>query len=183
MIADSNPTNTKLQITSIKTWLVGSLILLVIAALLLVTYIKSQWVDQDHHNRFIYELTRLESSTSELNEKLLKTNFRFFSHFDFLEDELISLIKDSHQFAEKFEESWSKPFGLAWQEYEEKLHARRDQIEDFKSHYAVLKNSLNYLPTTINEAIDHFQQDTKKLEHIKGVEEISKYRINTMTNA
>lgn len=121
-------------------------------------YIKSQAIDNQSHLAFIKGIDVLKELNVTLKQTLIETRLEMRPSYDELVYAMEDNFSNSHEFPARFQMNMSAasamPMGEAWRRYTEYLDRQRIIIEEFKSHYAVLKNSIHYLPVVVKEFTD-----------------------------
>jgi two-component system sensor histidine kinase/response regulator len=122
--------------------LVGVLAVLLIGFL----YTQSRALDPIAHARVLQGLSRLKELDAILEVHLIKTRYGELPHFD----SLTAAVKDSLAFSRGFDELLDDDTAILlkdtlWQ-LNQAQGLKRNHVEDFKSHYAVMRNSMAFLP-------------------------------------
>ena len=127
---------------------------LLTCVLLLFMFIKSRPFNQQYHDRIVDDIVTITRYDSELGESVLKQHFHLQNNYDLL-------VLVSGRLQEHVNELGSSDAMAAlraerevWREFlkmQERLDAKLDTLEAFKSRNAVLRNSLLFLPKAIEE--------------------------------
>ncbi len=129
-------------------------IVLASAIFLIFLFVNSRAVDPLQHRRTLEDLDEMASMDSQIDEQVVKLRYRLQNNYDGLvvaENEIRlrrNELKNNALFRhgdERIERSVRK--------WDQALAHKEELIERFKSHNAVLKNSLYYFPRTAEEAI------------------------------
>jgi len=157
----------------------------VAAACLLFIFIKAQPVDPDTHNSLAGDLRELQTRDIELGEAVLQHHYKLLHNYDGVVAIMQRMMKLSTAL-EQHHQNGSLPdtpdvrreLGIVQQEIELKAAA----LEEFKSNNALIKNSLIYLPRTIDDLLVQLPNaDRNKHEH-EQFELLLRYTLLTVIN-
>ena len=125
----------------------------VAAACLLFLFVKAQPVDPDMHNSLTSDLRELQMRDIELGEAVLQHHNKLLHNYDGVVAIMQRMLKLGARLA-AYQQNGSWP---DTPEFRQELIAVQQQIErkfaaldEFKSHNALIKNSLIYFPRTVN---------------------------------
>jgi len=141
----------------------------VAAIVLLILFFEAQPVDPNKHNALISDLRELQKRDTELGEAVLQSHYQLHHNYDGVVAIMLR-IQEIFSGIAKHQEIGLLPYSP---EVMHELDILRQQIEqksvaleDFKSHDAVTKNSLLYLPLQVNillAGLPESQHDTFEL--------------------
>ena len=133
-----------------KTNITLLILLLIIGITLGVFYHKKlQEVDYDSYTQNVTLINHLKNTDSSLNVLMLKSRYGLQADYDELAKKSVLL---GNSFAKLKQSDFSRYaennalLGKVLEDYEEQLVLKIDLVESFKSHNAVLRNSINYAP-------------------------------------
>ena len=131
-------------------------IALAIAPLLITIFIQAQAPDPIKHHRIQTALNKMQEMNSEIEILTLKLRYRLQNNYD----GLVSTIKEIKQIQRELKTGEYAIFHRGNEEIDrtmeelEQLTTRKEELVDrFKSHNAVLKNSLYYFPKITEETL------------------------------
>lgn len=122
---------------------------LMLAMILTFLYIKTQAVDMHEHNSKIQLLGQLKQVDARLNSNTLKSRNELLLHYDPLVTDintLKSLLRDITTGPRAIYGNSSAEIDVEIDTIGRLLEEKEHYIEEFKSHNAILRNSLHYLP-------------------------------------
>ena len=132
-------------------WLIAGFLLLGICGYLL----PRTWLNPTAHNAYQQELRDARQLDREINETVLRVRLGLLNDYDSLVQD-VAMLRQKHIALERMMPTFLRPAGRA--SLREKLaeaEANRVRkaalIEDFKTQFAVLRNSLAYFPTLISD--------------------------------
>lgn len=117
---------------------------LLLAAALLYTYLRAQDYDTAGYFEEVAVLRQVKQLDARWELDAMKSRIGLNQHYDPLVDPLRDMAVLPRQLLAP---DRSKPLATAAAAYESALHDKAAQVEAFKSHNAVLRNSLAFLPT------------------------------------
>lgn len=119
-------------------------------ALLSVLYLKSEIINIDLHNRILSDIRRIKQYDARLNEDILRTRHDRLMHYDSLvatQAQISKICADLRTNEMSAYLNAQDPTVLSrLSQVERTLQHKNEQLEQFKSKNAILKNSLNYFP-------------------------------------
>ena len=118
----------------------------VVLALLLFFYQRSQSIDTPLHEATWRGFSELKESNAEVNEELIETRAGMLLSYDALADSVSEMKHAVREFHDGLAPELTARLRHPWARLEERLTTKWAAIEDFKSHNAKLNNSLLYLP-------------------------------------
>lgn len=129
-----------------------------IALLLPVLFLNSRSTDLDQHADILTKIGEIRVSNAVFQETLLETRYGLLPNYD----RLVRQAKDLEHTAEELSSSLSATYrpstAPAIQDYDDLTEKKKVHLELFKSHNAVLKSSLNYLPIAAENLIKNIDQ-------------------------
>ena len=134
------------------------------SALLLLSWLYSQStaIDAENHLTFVSALRGIKQLDANLNQDVLRTRYNLLTHYDLFVRNLDQLRALAKPLSEEPLASHLKTLdpGLtkAVISLSNSAERKANLIETFKSHNAVLKNSLRYFPTAATHLISHSQR-------------------------
>jgi diguanylate cyclase (GGDEF)-like protein/PAS domain S-box-containing protein len=157
----------------------------VAAACLLFLFIKAQPVDPDTHNELAGDLRELQTRDIELGEAVLRHHYQLLHNYDGIVAIMQRMMALS-TVLEQYHQNGSLPdtpevereLGLLLQQIEMKEVA----LEEFKSHNALIKNSLIYLPRTIDDVLANLPYTNRYLHEREQFELLLRNALLTVTN-
>ncbi len=109
----------------------------------------AQSTDREEHDQYQMALLQLKESDASLDQAILRTRHRLYISYDPLNVEL-ARIKQLHQSVKTppryIDQNGVVEFEKEWQEFDQAINREGELIQEFKSHNAVLNNSLRYFP-------------------------------------
>ena len=145
-----------------------------LAPLLILLFIKAQAPDPSKHHRVLGALNQLESMSAEIEIITLKLRYRLQNNYDGLTSatrESNLILQDMKAGPNAIFHQGNEKIDLALLELEKMLAQKAVLVERFKSHNAVLKNSLYYFPHITEETLEisrsnkHFHENLQLLLH------------------
>ena len=131
-------------------------IALAVAPLLFILFIKAQAPDPIRHHRILTDLHTIESMNAEIDILTLKFRYRLQSNYDGLVSAIneISLRQSELRAGEHaIFNKGNEKIDRAMEELDQALSKKTEWLEGFKSHNAVLNNSLHYFPRIVEETM------------------------------
>ena len=107
------------------------------------------------HERVLYDIRELENMDLQLDEQVIKLRSRLQNNYD-------PLVTASREMKLRFDELKNGEYAILhsdgridglMRKLDQAIEHKAELLEAFKSHNAVLKNSLSYLPRTVEETI------------------------------
>lgn len=142
--------------------------LIVGAVLFIFLYVKSHNTDPQLHGKIVAEISEIKHADAEFQKALILNRYGLVSSYDQLVESNQNFLKKSEIFEQLLHSSMqSVQLSRNMAAFRQLLSEQKEFLEDFKSHNAVLKNSLRYLP----QSIDNF---TKTLDSNKQRQVIEK---------
>ncbi len=136
--------------SNLKQLLAGILTVLLMTFL----YIKTQAVDGKSYNSILNNLSHLRQLDANLGRDVLRSRNELLSHYD-------PLVLWMRQLKEKHRELEVGTYGIYHQgdddidrqldAFREILLAKEEKLEAFKAHNSVLRNSIHYIPSLMDE--------------------------------
>jgi len=132
--------------------------LIIFAAIAVLTFLffKTKIADADKYHELVLEIQNLSYQDSLVNESILKLNTDLFANYDSLASQSrkiknrLDRLKYTHP---ELHSQQSTDIVRAINEAEEQFESKLLLVERFKSHNGVLKNSLYYLPTAVQDSL------------------------------
>ena len=122
---------------------------LMLAVILTFLYVKTQAVDMHEHNRKTQLLGQLKQVDASLNGNMLKSRNELLLHYDPLVadiNQLKGLLGEIRSGRHAIYGNSSAEIDVEIDEISRLLLDKERFLEEFKSHNAILRNSLHYLP-------------------------------------
>ncbi|MFZ2541997.1 MAG: EAL domain-containing protein [Gallionella sp.] len=133
----------------------------VAAIVLLLLFFEAQPVDPHKHNALISDLRELQQRDTELGEAVLLNHYQLHHNYDGVVATMQRILTLADELAQHQKNGVLpdtpeilRELNLLHQQIERKSAA----LEDFKSHDAVLKNSLLYLPHQANMVLENLPE-------------------------
>lgn len=123
---------------------------------LLAAYAFAKAIDHGSESAYSRDLRRLETADAELNLRLLESRAGLVKHYDALVmgvgrlNQLLRVLAQPPQFVGAPQ---VKEIRAALERGRELLSAKAEQIEAFKTHHAVLRNSAQFLPSVADRVL------------------------------
>lgn len=128
-------------------------------------YTKSTAVEPENHLHFISTIRTIKQLDANLNQDVLRARYNLLLHYDAFVSTLDQLRAKTQPLTQKQSTDYLDKLDPTLKEAAFTLNRTVDdkttQIEQFKSHNAVFKNSLHYFPILTSQLIEH--SDTAKL--------------------
>jgi len=124
---------------------------------LLFLFFKAQPVDPDIHNVLAGDLRELQKRDIELGEAVLQNHFILLHNYDGLNSIMQRMLELSAELIQHHKDGTLPDTPEVRRELstiQEKTKLKADALEEFKSNNALVKNSLIYLPRTIDEMLE-----------------------------
>jgi signal transduction histidine kinase len=132
-------------------YVVQALVVIMIFAFL---SLQSQRVNDEAHNQYRSDLRELEGLHATLNENVLQARLGLLTYFDPLNatlDEIDRVRLRLGQIPAYVSAQVSSEINAALQGYDQLLNENREFVERFKTHNAVLANSLSYFTIVVSD--------------------------------
>ncbi len=143
-----------------RQWGAGLLVVgVIIVGLLFFFYHKTQAVDAHAHTLIVNSFSTLKEYEAVADRTLIETRFGLHPSYDPLVDSLSRLLRFSDRFEGQLPVDTAAELSPQLRDYHALLEEKRDRVEDFKSHNAVLINSLAYFPSLCDEFIARSNDD------------------------
>jgi PAS domain S-box-containing protein len=129
---------------------------LAVLALLGWLYQKSNSVNIDVHVRTVERFNQVRELDSRLNQYVLQARYGLLSNYDAIVNTqrlLWGLVDDFQQDAPQYFSGSGALLKNEFGHYVEERQSKDELIESFKSHNAVLRNSLQYFPLAIHSLL------------------------------
>lgn len=157
----------------------------VAVACLLFLFIKAQPVDPDTHNSLAGDLRELQTRDIELGEAVLQHHYKLLHNYDGVvaimqRMTVLSAVLAQHHQNGSLPDTpeVSRELGMVQQQIERKA----DALEEFKSNNALIKNSLIYLPRTIDDLLVQLPQTDRNMHVHEQFELLLRYALLTVIN-
>jgi len=128
----------------------------VAVAFLLFLFIKAQPVDPDTHNALASDLRELQMRDIELGEAVLQHHYKLLHNYDGMVAIMQRLLTLSAALAQHHQNGSLPDTPEIKREIsavQQQIKLKADAMEEFKSRNALIKNSLIYLPRTVNDVL------------------------------
>ncbi len=119
-------------------------VIILCVVLLVYFYLQSQSTRNTELKQISNGITQLKDLDSKVNDALIQVNFQVVNHYDFLVNAMDTLSKSSEDFFNRTEILKQPDLKPLWMQYQRAIHLKAESLELYKSHSALLKNSLNY---------------------------------------
>lgn len=129
------------------------LIISIMVTLLPYLYYGSSKVDHERESLISYKFVSLNHNLSDLDRKVLATNVGIYQSYNEISSSVTNLRKETDLFIEYFSPVIKKDIKEEYLDFKEKVSHKIYVVEDFKSHLAVLKNSLSYFRLLVNRIV------------------------------
>ncbi|SCA56849.1 putative Signal transduction histidine kinase [Candidatus Terasakiella magnetica] len=126
----------------------------VVAILIGAIYVLSPEIDGEQHADILQDIAVLEEDNSIITAIVVETRFGMLPNFDSLVTAVNTAAQEGKELKSKLPFEEEQSLVEAWQAYQETFDGKLEVIEDFKSHSAVLKNSVSYIPIAIREFLE-----------------------------
>ncbi|MDX8378456.1 MAG: response regulator [Gallionella sp.] len=144
-----------------------ALLMLVSVASLLALYLKSQAVDPVGHNSVVGHISELQRDDIELGEAVLQLNHHLVNNYDGVVALMQRIEMLSAQLAQYHKKGLLPDTPTVRQELlelKQQVAHKSQQLERFKSHNAVMKNALIYLPSMVNDVLKRLPKNEEVLQ-------------------
>ena len=121
---------------------------------LIFLFVNARAINPFQNQRTLEDLNEISTMDSQIDEQVVKLRYRLQNNYDGLvvaENE-IRLCQDDLKTNRLFLHE-DERIDRAVRQWEQALTRKEELIERFKSHNAILKNSMYYFPVTIDEAV------------------------------
>ena len=121
---------------------------------LVFLFLNARVIDPFQHQRTLEDLDEISTLDSQIDEQVVKLRYRLLNNYDGLvaaENDL-KLRRDDLKKNKLFQQE-DQRIRQAVRQWEQAMARKEVLIEQFKSHNAILNNSLSYFPRTIEEAV------------------------------
>ena len=121
---------------------------------LVFLFLNARVIDPFQHQRTLEDLDEISTLDSQIDEQVIKLRYRLLNNYDGLvaaENDL-KLRRDDLKKNKLFQQE-DQRIRQAVRQWEQAMARKEVLIEQFKSHNAILNNSLSYFPRTIEEAV------------------------------
>ena len=129
-------------------------IALAIAPLLITLFIKAQAPDPIRHHRILSSLHKIESMNAEIDILTLQFRYRLQSNYDglvFAVKEIGLRYQELTEGEDAIYNKGNEKIDRVIQDLGKAISQKEELVEGFKSHNAVLNNSLYYFPRLVEE--------------------------------
>ncbi len=131
-------------------------VLIVCASTVFLTFlfINARSIDPFLHQRTLEDLNEISTMDSQIDEQVVKLRYRLQNNYDgiVVAENEIRLCRDDLKTNMLFLQGNGR-IDRAVRQWEQAFSRKEELIERFKSHNAILKNSMYYFPITIDEAV------------------------------
>ncbi|MBI5919375.1 MAG: response regulator [Nitrosomonadales bacterium] len=149
----------------LKKWLIG----LTALGLLVFLFVKSTAVDADVHVKVTSELRLLRQLDATLGQYVLQARLGLLNNYDPIvvtQGTISELAKELREQHPAFFGQGDGALQLSFADYLAARQSKDELVERFKSHNAVLKNSLHFLPIAVDRLLkDGVLRDGGQLEN------------------
>ncbi len=119
-------------------------------------FLKTKAADAEKYHEVVLEIQRLSYQDSLVNESILKLQTDLFANYDLLASQNKKIKNHLKRLKKLYPELHGQhiaDFGKAINHAKEQLESKLLLTERFKSHNGVLKNSLYYMPTAVENSL------------------------------
>ena len=131
-------------------------IALAVVPLLFILFIKAQAPDPIKHHRILADLHKIESMNAEIDILTLKFRYRLQNNYDglvFAVNEIALRQNELRVGDRAIFNKGNKKIDRAMEELGQAMSQKEELVEGFKSHNAVLNNSLYYFPRIVEKTM------------------------------
>lgn len=110
--------------------------------------VNTQAIDLEQHDQFSSELRRVNELDAVITQNMLKSRFGLLTNYDPLVRDLAELKEIQSKLAQLpsfIDDSGQQQFNDSLEEYRQIITQKERFLGDFKSRYAIYKNSLSYI--------------------------------------
>lgn len=128
-------------------------------------FMQSTRIDVDLHVRTVEEFRQIKQLDAALNLFVLQARDGLLKNYDAIvqtQQQIEALSADLEMSMAKHLADKNSPLYAAFSHYHDSQRAKKRLVETFKSHNAVLKNSLSYFPIASHALIDHDSNNTQQ---------------------
>ncbi|MBL1260242.1 MAG: EAL domain-containing protein [Thiotrichaceae bacterium] len=166
---------------------VKQLTIAVIAVLLMTfLYIKTQAVEGKSYNSVLNNLSQLRQLDASLGRDVLRSRNELLSHYD-------PLVLWMQQLREKYAEITAGTYGIYHQgnldidqhldAIQETILAKEETLESFKSHNAILRNSVHYIPSLMDQLMIRMAEHNAEMSVVVVLSDMVRDVLSYNTNA
>jgi len=130
---------------------------LVLVSGLSLFYTQTQSVDTDKHKKIVQSLLELRQFSAQVNEQVLFAQRHGFHNYDLLSKSSKVLMPLLQEVRLNLPQGANEKLNAEVVELNGLLEQQAEILEVFKSRNALLKNSLNFLPTIANKVLSDLQ--------------------------
>lgn len=138
----------------------------VIALLVLGWLFKqSTQVDIDLHVRIVRNFELLQEEDAKLSKYVLQSRYGLLKNYDPLvvtQDQIENILGQLEHEAPLFFSDGKTSMQKTYSEYRALIQQKNELVENFKSHNAVLRNSLSYFPIAVNVQLAHVRKGSRE---------------------
>jgi signal transduction histidine kinase len=119
--------------------------------------VQSQLINEEQYNRYRADLRQLETLHATLNENVLQARLGLLTYFDPLNatlNDLDSIREQLGNIPAFVSDQGQAQITASLSTYDMLMAQKRDFIEDFKTQYAVLRNSLSYFTIVVSDVAE-----------------------------
>ncbi len=154
-------------------------------ACLLFLFIKAQPVDPDIHNSLASDLRELQMRDIELGEAVLQHHYQLLHNYD----GVVAIMQRMKVLIHELDQHHKNGFLPDTPEVIKELNKVQQEVamkdvalDEFKSHNALIKNSLIYLPRTIDDVLDSLPKSNQNLHEQEQFQLLLRNALLTVTN-
>jgi len=154
-------------------------------ACLLFLFIKAQPVDPDKHNLLAGDLRELQTRDIELGEAVLQHHYQLLHNYDGVADIMRRMMVLSTALEQHYRSGSLPDTEEVRRELsilQKKIEQRSVALEEFKSNNALIKNSLIYLPSTIDNLLSQLPHTDRYFRGQDQFELLLRYALLTVIN-
>ena len=166
---------------------VKQLIIGIISVLLMTfLYVKTQAVDGKSYNSILNSISHLRQLDTNLGRDVLRSRNELLSHYD-------PLVLWMRQLKEKHAELAAGTYGIYHQgdadldlhleAIQDILQAKEEELESFKAHNAILRNSVHYIPALMDQLMAKMIQHEAEMPVVVILSDMVRDVLSYNTNA
>jgi len=163
------------------------LIIGVISVLLMTfLYVKTQAVDGKSYNAILNNISHLRQLDTNLGRDVLRSRNELLSHYD-------PLVLWMRQLQEKHTELAAGTYGIYHQgdadidlyleAIQQTLQGKEEELESFKGHNAILRNSVHYIPALMDQLMAKMIEHEAEMSVVVVLSDMVRDVLNYNTNA
>jgi diguanylate cyclase (GGDEF)-like protein/PAS domain S-box-containing protein len=152
---------------------------------LLFLFIKAQPVDPDTHNSLAGDLRELQTRDIELGEAVLQNHYKLLHNYDGVNSIMQRMVELGNALAQHHQNGSLPDTPEVRQELrkvQQEIKLKSSALDEFKSNNALIKNSLIYLPRTIDDVLVQLPDTGRNVGVHEQFEMLLRYALLTVLN-